>query len=239
MAKLMFYFEDDAIVRHRRVKILESNGKKSGRVARRQLGQRKRLLWAALGYFGEKGVEGGSLSEIAERADVAVGTLYSYFPSREALIDALDAELLNVFRQWMSDSTRTGLTPLERIAARVRLALGFAVHAPAWHHFMIRNGFWLAQRGLWPSPQVKADVDDALVWGKLQMSQDFAVVTIVGLFHGYLLRMQCRTVDANYAEQAAAHLLTCLGAAPNEAAAAANAPLARPNYPDMLMPSAA
>lgn len=218
---------------------METKETKSGRVARRQLGQRKRLLWAALGYFGEKGVEGGSLSEIAERADVAIGTLYSYFPSRDALIDALDAELLNVFRQWMSDSTRANLTPLERIGARVRLAIAFAVHAPAWNHFMIRNGFWLARRGLWPSPQVKSDIDDALVWGKLQMSQDFAVVTIVGLFHGYLLRLQCHAVEANYAEQAAAHLLTCLGAGPKEAAAAASVPLAQAAYPDMLVPPAA
>lgn len=37
----------------------------------------------------ERGLDGASIASIAERAGVAVGTLYNYFPDRDAMIQAL------------------------------------------------------------------------------------------------------------------------------------------------------
>jgi AcrR family transcriptional regulator len=49
---------------------------------------REKLLHAATGVFIEYGL-GGSLEEIARRAEVSIGTLYNHFPHRDALIEAL------------------------------------------------------------------------------------------------------------------------------------------------------
>ena len=57
------------------------------------------VLEAAEQVFAEDGLHGASMSRIAERAGVAVGTLYNHFKDREALFNALldqrRAELLD------------------------------------------------------------------------------------------------------------------------------------------------
>ncbi|WP_218830581.1 TetR/AcrR family transcriptional regulator [Rubrivirga marina] len=47
---------------------------------RERLARRLAMLDAALAVFGEKGFEGATLDEIAERAEFGKGTLYNYFP---------------------------------------------------------------------------------------------------------------------------------------------------------------
>src|SRR3974390_2228618 len=47
------------------------------------------LLQAAAAVFAEKGYEAATMTEIAERAGAAIGSLYQFFPSKEALAEAL------------------------------------------------------------------------------------------------------------------------------------------------------
>ncbi len=47
------------------------------------------ILEAAEEVASQRGLEATSTAAIAERAGVAVGTLYNYFPDRDALIAAL------------------------------------------------------------------------------------------------------------------------------------------------------
>ncbi len=47
------------------------------------------LLNAALELFSERGVHDTPMSQIAERASIGVGTIYRYFPGKEALINSL------------------------------------------------------------------------------------------------------------------------------------------------------
>jgi len=56
-------------------------------------GRRADLLAAARAILAEKGLEATTVSEIVARAGVAQGTFYLYFPSKLALIPALDEEL--------------------------------------------------------------------------------------------------------------------------------------------------
>ena len=55
--------------------------------------RRADLLAAARAVLAEKGLEAATVSEIVARAGVAQGTFYLYFPSKMALIPALDKEL--------------------------------------------------------------------------------------------------------------------------------------------------
>lgn len=47
------------------------------------------LLDAALALFAEKGYEAATMTEIAQRAGASIGSLYQFFPSKEALAEAL------------------------------------------------------------------------------------------------------------------------------------------------------
>jgi AcrR family transcriptional regulator len=49
---------------------------------------RVRILEAALDLFAERGYRAASVPEIARAAGTAVGNLYRYFPSKEALLEA-------------------------------------------------------------------------------------------------------------------------------------------------------
>lgn len=51
------------------------------------------ILGAALELFGERGYGNTPVPQVAERAGVAVGTLYRYFPGKQGLVNAL-------YRRW-------------------------------------------------------------------------------------------------------------------------------------------
>jgi AcrR family transcriptional regulator len=54
------------------------------------------ILAAALDLFVERGFHGTSVPSVAERAGVAAGTIYHYFASKEALVNAL-------FKRWKAE----------------------------------------------------------------------------------------------------------------------------------------
>jgi TetR/AcrR family transcriptional regulator, repressor of fatR-cypB operon len=55
--------------------------------------RRESILDAALACFVERGFYGTAIPQIAERANIAGGTIYHYFDSKEALVNAL-------YRMW-------------------------------------------------------------------------------------------------------------------------------------------
>ncbi|HEY3446297.1 MAG TPA: TetR/AcrR family transcriptional regulator [Myxococcales bacterium] len=67
----------------------ETNSAASPRVARRRVETRARLLSVASRLFAQRSFAGVRLDEIADQADVARGTLYSHFDSKEELLRAI------------------------------------------------------------------------------------------------------------------------------------------------------
>ena len=58
----------------------------------RQTDKREAILSAALALFVERGFFGTAVPEIADRAGVGAGTIYRYFDSKEALVNAVYRE---------------------------------------------------------------------------------------------------------------------------------------------------
>jgi AcrR family transcriptional regulator len=56
---------------------------------------REKVLAAARAVFAEEGVD-AQMDDVARRADVGVGTVYRHFPTKEALLSALNDELFAV-----------------------------------------------------------------------------------------------------------------------------------------------
>ncbi|MEO7786811.1 MAG: TetR/AcrR family transcriptional regulator [Sphingomicrobium sp.] len=63
----------------------------------------RRILDAALGEFGTRGFADSSIASITQRAEVALGTFYTYFDSKEALFAALVRD--------MSEQVRLAVAP--------------------------------------------------------------------------------------------------------------------------------
>ena len=68
-----------------------SREKITARAPQRERGKRRvaALLEAAVTLFAEKGYDAVTMTEVAARAGAPIGSLYQFFPSKEALADAL------------------------------------------------------------------------------------------------------------------------------------------------------
>lgn len=75
------------------------------------------LLDAAASVFGEKGYDAATMTEIAARAKTAIGSLYQFFPGKDALADALLARYVERLREELSAVERRAPTlPPARLA---------------------------------------------------------------------------------------------------------------------------
>src|SRR5262245_43792395 len=61
------------------------------------------LLAAAAAVFAEKGYQAATMTEIAARAGAAIGSLYQFFPSKEALAAALLQRYGELMEQGLSE----------------------------------------------------------------------------------------------------------------------------------------
>jgi AcrR family transcriptional regulator len=57
------------------------------RVERKKEDTRRKVLETALGLFRQHGYDAVTMEQIAAQADIAKGTLYNYFPVKEAILD--------------------------------------------------------------------------------------------------------------------------------------------------------
>lgn len=67
------------------------------------------LLDAARQLFAEKGVAGTTIDEIADRADVARGTFFNYFPNKDAVLQAL----------WLAQLEKLDLTIRQQLSMKL------------------------------------------------------------------------------------------------------------------------
>jgi AcrR family transcriptional regulator len=69
-----------------------------GRRERRRRETHARIFDAAMRLFSERGYANTPVEEITEAADVAKGTFFNYFPSKEAILEALAERQLGVVK---------------------------------------------------------------------------------------------------------------------------------------------
>lgn len=154
-----------------------------GRRERKKEETKQRIFVAALKLFEEKGFAATTIDDITERADVAKGTFFNYFPRKEAVIEYLAEEWMDEVEETVADrrlpagerlmalykaacrsyEENRELAPLVLRAAMDRLCC--PAPGGAWQRFeqlvldTVRDG---QQRG-----EFRADVDPFAVYGLL------------------------------------------------------------------------
>ena len=100
----------------------------AGKVPRTARGERtmRKILDAALAEFGEKGFSESSIVSITARADVALGTFYTYFDSKDALFAALVADMSSQVRQQVAPALSQGSDALDAERRALAAYLRFA-----------------------------------------------------------------------------------------------------------------
>jgi AcrR family transcriptional regulator len=136
------------------------------RRTRKRLARRDALLDLAADLVERHGPDGLTMAALAEAADYAPASLYTYFPSRSALLAALQERALTVLGQvaedhlagWNERLDGTDLDERDRALARLLAFSSLFLTAPEHH----AREFHLQQR-LLVTPGVEDDVDAATV----------------------------------------------------------------------------
>ncbi len=110
-----------------------------GRVARRQRRNRDALIAAARDIMTEKGVEGATMLEIAERADMGAGTVYNYFRSKDDLAIAVLETLMHDLALRIEQVTNTFEDPAQVYAFGIRTVLDTATGDVRWAQMLNRS----------------------------------------------------------------------------------------------------
>jgi AcrR family transcriptional regulator len=100
----------------------------------------KRIHDAALRLFAERGVTQVTVSDLAEAAGVARGTVYNNFKTIESLFEDVATQLTNEMHVYISASLAQTPDPAQRLANGIRFFLRRAHEEPQWGRFLIRFG---------------------------------------------------------------------------------------------------
>jgi len=120
---------------------------------RERRARRAQILEAAKEVFAEKGFQATTAEEIARRAEVAVGTLYLYFRSKEELYVSLLFEGLEIFRRELTRIQRLRLPPDQRLRTFWDFLHTYYVRYPGYYRVL----------GVLHSPGLRAAVSEALL----------------------------------------------------------------------------
>lgn len=75
------------------------------------------ILRAARGLFAERGFEGTTVDEVAERAEISRATFFNYFPSKSAVLDAMVDEMEIAFARIVERECEREASTQERLSS--------------------------------------------------------------------------------------------------------------------------
>lgn len=131
--------------------MIRNSTQATGRRQRRREARTNEILDHALAIVIADGVDGLTMPRLASACDAAVGALYRYFPSKEAVVGALQVVAVAALRAFLASRMTGG--PLERVRAAATGWVAFADSQPAL--------FALVDRAL-ASPQPMLSDEEAL-----------------------------------------------------------------------------
>lgn len=98
--------------------------------------KREKILDAALELFAERGFHGTPVPEVAARAKVGAGTIYRYFESKEALVNALYQHWKRVMLEEVAGDLDLTLAPRQQWKRLFRRVVAFAKKHPQAFQFL-------------------------------------------------------------------------------------------------------
>lgn len=111
-----------------------------GRVDPRKQRTMDALIQAGQEMFRDRSVDDVTVEEIADRAGVAVGSIYNHFGSKAGLQAAVVGHALEADRHYMDRAYTTERTPVEQIYAAAEQYLGFYLDHPDYFRMLAFPG---------------------------------------------------------------------------------------------------
>jgi AcrR family transcriptional regulator len=98
---------------------------------------RQRLLEAAADEFARQGFAGANINHISQAAGFSKGTVYNYFPSKQALVLALIAEAGAAHVRYIADQVSQVSDPIQRLVRFYEAGFRFVEEYPTQARFLI------------------------------------------------------------------------------------------------------
>jgi len=202
-----------------------------GRRARQRLRTRKRLIDAARRIIAERGgIDLVPIAEITEEADVAIGSFYNHFASREALFEAVVTDTLEAHGHKLDVLASEIADVAEFCAAGIRLTLRMAEADPIWGGFMVRMGNYRPELGSILGRRFIDTLLRGIHSGRFTVADEATALAVVagamsGAIHGRFDPILTDSLPADGDCLVAEMLLQLLGLPREEAAEIARLPL--------------
>lgn len=148
---------------------------------------RQALLNAAVTIYAEKGVSELLLNELADMAGVSNGTVYNYFSSREAVLEAVGMELADQYSHQITRFSTNISNGAERLCAGVRMFIRHAKEEPVWAGAVVNILRYDSKINTAVAGNLRRDLQSGLRQGSLHYSnEDTALVLVVSATTGML-----------------------------------------------------
>jgi len=151
-----------------------------GRGSRRRLRTRARLIDAARRIIAERGgIEAVPIAEITEAADVAIGSFYNHFPSREALLEEVVSETLKAHGRKLDALAAEIADIAEFCAAGIRLTMRMVEADRVWGGFMIQMATYLPELGLILGRRMLQTLQTGIRSGRFTVADEATAMAVV------------------------------------------------------------
>jgi TetR/AcrR family transcriptional regulator len=110
------------------------------RGARRRARTRAAILDAAEHAFAQLGYRRTKMEDVAERADVAIGSIYGHFGNKDGLYLAVVERAVELFASYLEQAYQPEWTPLEQVMAAGDAYLRFHLEHPGAFRFLAFEG---------------------------------------------------------------------------------------------------
>jgi AcrR family transcriptional regulator len=196
----------------------ELEGKATTRADRARQRTRRLLLDAGRTLIAAKGVAGLRIQDITEEADVALGSFYNYFQSKEDLLEAVITESLSDLTSAIITNVEDDTDPAEVVALANLRVIRLAYDEPDFARLIVNIGHSEALFGDAVQPYARIAVERGIQSGRFVVADIEVLLTSVigGAFA--LIREILGGRHGTHAHEAfARHVLASLGLPAQEA----------------------
>lgn len=185
---------------------------KEGRVARKRREVRLRLLRAAFPLVAEKGIEHVSISDITAEADCAVGSFYSFFETKDVLMQTLIEEAFEPLGQAMDNYAEIAVDAADAMSVAQRYTIELALHMPVWGRFLLQASSSLEVDKVGLLARVYRDVQRGMDEGAFTCTDLLAATRVaVGTIIAGILSANFEGSSTQTGEKSSEYVLRALG----------------------------
>lgn len=202
----------------------EAEGKATTRADRARLRTRRSLLDAGRMLIAAKGLAGLRIQDITEQADVALGSFYNYFQSKEELLEAVITESLSDLTSAIITNVDDDTDPAEVVALANLRVIRLAYDEPDFARLIVNIGHSEALFGDAVQPYARIAVERGIQSGRFVVADIEVLLTaVIGGAFALIREILGGRHGANAHQAFAQHVLASLGLPPQDAEAVVRA----------------